>query len=168
MVAEGWSGEVDLNGSSITGICCRGVLSTPITTTTTANRGELLYKADGLSYYKTPVPYGVTLVGEATASVCEKIGLKAACNMPSGHEYNSERCVATKLEGGGFGYIFSDLGKILCNDPGARKCSKLNYLFAYMKGHRSGECGIVDGVRCADGKDHTSTQEKPYYALCVQ
>merc|ERR1719370_2579085 len=43
MVAEGWGGEVKHNGSSLQGICCHGVLSTPIkdiifddkTTTTT-------------------------------------------------------------------------------------------------------------------------------------
>merc|ERR1712025_1142361 len=170
MVEEGWSGEVDLNGSSILGICCHGVLSTPIrhTITTTANRGELLYEADGRSFYKTPVPYGVTLVEGAVADTCEKIGLKPSCYGPSGNQYNSERCVVTKLKGGYNGWIHRDLAKILCNEMDAGKCSKLNYLFFYMKNWGNGECGAVDGVRCANGKDHTSTQEKPYYALCVQ
>jgi len=197
MVAEGWSGEVDLNGTSITGICCRGVLSAPIkdieyyakttttttttstttststtstTTTTTDNRGELLYKADGRSFYKTPVPYGVTLVGGVVADTCEKSGLKASCFGPSGDKYNSERCVVTKLTDVYNGYIMRDLAKILCNekDGNPRKCSKLYYLFLYMKNYPGGECGVLPTAWCAQGRSYTSTQEKPYYALCVQ
>merc|ERR1719153_1471168 len=55
MVAEGWGGEVRHNGSSLQGICCHGVLSTPIkdiifddkiTTTTTPTTSTTTKDAD--------------------------------------------------------------------------------------------------------------------------
>merc|ERR1712151_392032 len=143
------------------------------TTITTFDRGEILYKANGWSFYKTPVPYGVTLVRGAVATTCEKIGLKAACYAPSGHYLNSQRCVETNVKIGnayGKGFIIWDLGMILCNlsNPTPSQCPKLNNLFVDLNRKYYGEFGIADGSYWRNGNDYTSTPEKPYYALCVQ
>jgi len=144
------------------------------TTITTLGRGEILYKANGWSFYKTPVQYGVTLVRGAVADTCEKIGLKAACYGPFGEIWNSQRCVVTNLKidsENSHGFIMWDLTMILCNtsSPIPSKCPKLNNLFVDLnRGEFWGELGIADGSHLQKGKYFTSTPEKPYYALCVQ
>merc|ERR1712142_860068 len=128
--------------------------------------GELLYKADGFSFYKSPVPFGVRLVNGAVANTCENVGLKAACH--GFEQWNSVRCLMTNLDGA----IMKTLVKILCNsDASPNNCPQLNDLFQDTGHWSGGECGIADGKwrlsdgGCAAGKNYVSTKERPFYAF---
>ena len=52
-----------------------------------------------------------------------------------------------------------ELSKKLCSGKSPVNCPKLNGMFNYMKNWRrggGGECGVVNGVSCAPGKNHVA------------
>jgi len=191
MVAEGWAGELVHNGSSFQGMCCHGVLSMPIkdinlrklrdstttiattttttttTTITTPPGSKLYYEEDGAKFYGIPVAEGTTLREGVVADTCEAVGMRAVCNAASGCNYHSARCQVVDFEAS-CGNAMLGLAKKLCGgSTNPRNCPEINGLFNDMKGWL-GECGVVDGSWCVQGRSHTSGNPSVYYAYCVK
>ena len=62
-------------------------------------RSIKLHSDSTFDYYKVEVEAGVKMVEGATSTVCQNVGMKAACMGPSGCRYTDEsKCQATPLE----------------------------------------------------------------------
>jgi len=167
MVEEGWSGEVDLNGSSIPGICCRGVLSTPIKTPRTIVKGVLMYEESGYKYYKVPVAHGTRMNVGVVTETCEAHGMKSVC-LQAGCKHNSDGCRVTPLSIQCANPMIG-LSIKICDGKTPRSCPSMDGMFPDHKGtyYGQGACGTLSGKWCAAGRDAVSSEAKQLYAYCV-
>jgi len=154
---------------------CGAITPAPTPTPSAQGNAVLLYSgqyADGYEYYKVPVRHGERLVEGKVAETCEAVGLQAVCYGPVGCQFtDTSKCMVTPWSQCNGWENMYPLTKYLCglgmND--AIKCPQLQGLFMYMKDWRGlGECGIVGGKFCAQGRDYVAGPGKEYYAYCAK
>jgi len=157
--------------------CCKPQTTTtaPETTVSTPAIGyKLYYEEEGAKYYAKfygiPVAKGAPLLEGVVADTCDAVGMRAVCTGDSSCRWSSSRCVAVEFESEDCGVPMKGLAKKVCGDNTTtpRDCKELNGLFNYIKNWSGGECGVVNGAYCAQGKDYTPANPPVYYAYCVK
>jgi len=132
---------------------------------------KLYYEENGAKYYGIPVAKGTTLTGGVVADTCDAVGMRAVCNGDTSCPNYSERCQVVDLEvfTSSCGNPMWGLAKKVCGgDTNPRNCPEMNGLFNYLKDWFGGECGVVNGIWCAQGNNFTPGNPPVYYAYCVQ
>merc|ERR1711970_101207 len=128
---------------------------------------KLYYEENGAKFYGIPVAEGSKLTEGVVADTCEAVGMRAVCAGNYNCRWSSNRCQVVDFEAKICGYTMYGLAKKVCGKRNPRYCKQLDGLFANMKGFKGGECGVIDGKYCVDGKSYTSGNPTLYYAYCV-
>merc|ERR1711970_1476864 len=128
---------------------------------------KLYYEENGAKFYGIPVAEGSKLTEGVVADTCEAVGMRAVCAGNYNCRWSSNRCQVVDFEAKICGYTMYGLAKKVCGKRNPRYCKQLDGLFAHMKGFKGGECGVVNGEYCVNGKSYTSGNTTLYYAYCV-
>merc|ERR1712179_282729 len=128
---------------------------------------KLYHEENGAKFYGIPVAEGSKLTEGVVADTCEAVGMRAVCAGDYNCRWSSNRCQVVDFEAKICGYTMYGLAKKVCGKRNPRYCKQLDGLFAHLKGYNGGECGIINGQYCVNGKSYTSGNPTLYYAYCV-